>query len=76
MVTMKMAVFWVVARCRLVGVNSYESTRCCNPEGSHLNPVLFNPLCSFINSSSVISPLQADMCLVLLSFKWGPSLMF
>jgi hypothetical protein len=47
-ITMKMAVFWVVAPCGLIAlmkeavqtsetlVNSYESTRNYNPKDSHL----------------------------------------
>jgi hypothetical protein len=31
-VSMKIAVFWIVAPCSLVEVNFYQTTRCYNPE--------------------------------------------
>jgi hypothetical protein len=47
-ILLKMAVFWVVAPCSLV--NIYQTTRCYNPEYSHLHTHRRENLKSYYNS--------------------------
>jgi hypothetical protein len=72
---MKMAVFWVVAPCRLAthrpddggstdsetSVNSYQSTRRYNPEDSHLRRTVVSYSSECKMSKSVVESLQQSV---------------